>query len=524
MEISEIESIRQVFRTNNGYKDHSETEDPVAPGTVSTASTIPCRSREQNVIKTAMLNLLGVSSSDGEKLEKKHVPSLYVCGSPGTGKTMVVSHVLSQIESEFSKTNSRNQLRVIQMNGMAYSSPNDFVTDLVKRCTNKDSRGHQGLEYLNKLAKHTTSPILVIIDEIDAVLGKGMKSISDVSITSGSRRKNKTTSTRKSESEREDLDSIKVEEPKANNKPKKGVRRTLCKSSKPAKATNDIGLEALYTLFTLSKSTLSPVHVIGISNSINTIEKSLPMLTKVNAQPKTVIFQPYKSPQIVALLKHIVSVAANEPSGKRSKIDDPGIPGETNSIADKLFHPMALEKVARTVGKSSGDLRKVLEICGSAMDLAMESYTVSTSPISGKRSRCSESIEVSTEKPLVSLATMSTTIKRSRYSVSAAIENLTIDSLVVLLSIFATREKKEPTADMATVRKQYSKFCRLTGQGCRGSSGVDLLFQFLQSQGIIELNDRKKLVSLKVNWEDVQEALEGTAVMSVLGPHVEDPS
>lgn len=92
MELSVIEAVRRVLRTNNGYKDHTETEDPVAPaGTVHTSSTIPCRSREQRVIRNAMINLLDIDvGDDEEKCEKESVPSLYVCGSPGTGKTMVV--------------------------------------------------------------------------------------------------------------------------------------------------------------------------------------------------------------------------------------------------------------------------------------------------------------------------------------------------------------------------------------------------------------------------------------------------
>jgi Cdc6-like AAA superfamily ATPase len=119
---------------------------------------------------------------------------------------------------------------------------------------------------------------------------------------------------------------------------------------------------------------------------------------------------------------------------------------------------------------------------------------------------------------------MSTTIKQSRYSTSSAIENLTIESLIALLSIFATRGKKEPTADVSAVRKQYNTFCKLTGHTSSGSSEFDMLFQFLQSQGVIEVNARKRLVSLRVNWEDVEDALEGSAVMSVLRPHLEDPS
>ena len=98
MDLSQALAVRQAFRTNNDGEIGVEESKPEDPGSmdIPVSSTVRCRSREQSIIKRAVLNMLGMSE-EPEGTEK--VPSLYVCGSPGTGKTLVVVRTTNGLPS-----------------------------------------------------------------------------------------------------------------------------------------------------------------------------------------------------------------------------------------------------------------------------------------------------------------------------------------------------------------------------------------------------------------------------------------
>ena len=413
----------------------------------------------------------------------------------------------------------QDKLRILQFNGMGYSSVHDFIADVATRCTNRKTVPNDPLKSLQHLSK-ASQTILLVVDEIDAILSKGSRQnhTSTTKNTSGTNTQRINQNKEDQENEEEtDVSTI-------SRKPKRGPRRALHAAS----ARNlDRGCETLYRLFTLSQDTSSPLHVIGIANSINTVESSLPMLAKVGAKPQNVVFRTYNDKQIKSLLEGIIQGAVDRSSVKRSRRSGST---KTETASDDprvkmLFHPGALELVSRTVSKGSGDFRKALELCGSAMDMGMERHdTPKISQTAGtKRIRETTTLDLTPASPLVSMSTMSAVVKGSRFSATTAVENMTTDGLIALFAVFAASNKSGTCASVSDIQKYYNTFSPTPGSG----SELHYLLQCLAEQGFLYVKEKKGTVFLKVNWVDVENTVkkcgEGTkpyAVLSTLRPKI----
>ncbi|KAJ2691728.1 AAA ATPase, partial [Coemansia spiralis] len=110
--------------------------------------------------------------------------------------------------------------------------------------------------------------------------------------------------------------------------------------------------EVLYRLFELAAHPNSRLALVGIANALDLTDRFLPRLQARNCEPILLNFNPYQVADIVSILQ--------------SRLDS--VAG--GAAAEPLIQKAALELCARKVAATSGDLRKALDVCRQAMELA----------------------------------------------------------------------------------------------------------------------------------------------------------
>jgi cell division control protein 6 len=115
--------------------------------------------------------------------------------------------------------------------------------------------------------------------------------------------------------------------------------------------------EVLYSFFEWAKSTGSRLVLIGIANQLDLTTKFLPRLQTKNCEPTYLSFDPYKVPEITAIIKdRLSSLEDQTPDSPTKKVDQNG------KLSLPIMQPMAVEMAARKLA-GTGDLRKALDVC-----------------------------------------------------------------------------------------------------------------------------------------------------------------
>lgn len=289
-------------------------------------------------------------------MTKRKGDSMYVCGSPGTGKTLSLNFAINAL-----RTKHGCKVRIIQINAMQLSKPTELYTSLYKSLGGASKPAPSSpMEYAdavqNLLSRSMTKQgkqffTLIVVDEIDQLLSKAQT--------------------------------------------------------------------VLYRLFQWPKLRNSSMSLIGIANSIDLTNRFLPRLKQRFCDPQLVVFQAYNKDQLATIVKQRIRESQEaleqkdndndkdkendkdkdngKGSGKgrgrgrgrgRPKSKDEGTVdqgtedtrGKTTGTGDPqpppvFFHPAAIELCARKVASRSGDVRKCLDICGqcvSALEMRTE--------------------------------------------------------------------------------------------------------------------------------------------------------
>ncbi|KAJ2501925.1 AAA ATPase [Coemansia sp. RSA 1972] len=201
--------------------------------------------------------------------------SMYVSGNPGTGKTACLQSLINQ---SLIKQSSASFTSVL-VNCVPLTQPGQ-VYAAVLRALNIEPRADTALSVLEQHTQHAKTPFLVILDEVDSLLGSRQ--------------------------------------------------------------------EVLYRLFELAAQPNSRLALIGIANALDLTDRFLPRLQARNCEPLLLNFNPYTVTDITNILQSRLDAVCTEPVIQRA----------------------ALELCARKVAATSGDLRKALDVCRHAMELA----------------------------------------------------------------------------------------------------------------------------------------------------------
>ena len=241
----------------------------------------------------------------------------------------------------------------------------------------------------------------------------------------------------------------------------------------------------LYELFGLPTIPGSRCGVVGVANAINLVEVTLPRLAARGCEPTVVSFNAYDKDQLQRLLKQRLT-----------------------DLPFAVFEDAGLELVARKVAAATGDMRRALNICTNAIDIC-----------AGEAAQAAEEggVDAAGEDAfkLVKIHHVARAISASFNSpVVETMRGLPQHQQMVLCAavrLFRAAARKETT--LGVLNDQYTKLCKeakLRGLTVGEFSGVCTV---LADQTLLKLGagreDRQRKVSLGVHNDDVVFALQG---------------
>ncbi|KAJ7525859.1 hypothetical protein O6H91_17G070500 [Diphasiastrum complanatum] len=384
-------------------------------------------------------------------ISSQKAKSLYICGCPGSGKSLTLEKVRQQI-ADWAKEVGMEAPKVAVTNCTSLSDPRDIY--------------HRVLDSLELRQTHATSQI----------------------------------------SHSSCLKEIKKRLCKSDTSRGNSLKRMwlLIVDEMDFLITRDQSV--LYELFRLSTYEGSCCILIGIANAIDLTDRFLPNLRSLKCEPNVITFPAYGKDQIVTIVKQ-----------------------RLESVNINAFQSFALELCARKLAAASGDMRKALDVCRSAVEIAEkeEKETVLSNGAMGSHTKVSPDgkvIENGNMKlmskdqadcamVIVKIDHMAKALARTfRSPVVETIQGLPQHSQMVLCSAVRLFRKGKKDALLGELNKAYLDFCKANAIHALGPPEFSSLCRVLADQALLCLGtakeDRLKKVSLQVNETDVVFALQ----------------
>ena len=391
-------------------------------------------------------------------LKKRRGGSMYVCGLPGTGKSLTVSQAEKMIRCWGDGTReggggkhalpTKERPRVAAVNCMALSEPRHVFARVIEELGGVPP----ALADVADVSDVTQLPEVAALRQL--VCGA----------VDGNSRGNRNGSGNANQP----MMVVLLDE----------MDQLMAASSKGDQAI-------LYELFGLPTIPGSRCVVVGVANAINLVEVTLPRLAARGCEPTVVSFNAYDKDQLQRLLKQRLT-----------------------DLPFAVFEDAGLELVARKVAAATGDMRRALNICTTAIDIC-----------AGEAAQAAEEggVDVAGEDAfkLVKIHHVARAISASFNSpVVETMRGLPQHQQMVLCAavrLFRAAARKETT--LGVLNDQYTKLCKeakLRGLTVGEFSGVCTV---LADQTLLKLGagreDRQRKVSLGVHNDDVVFALQG---------------
>ncbi|XWS53021.1 hypothetical protein CRYUN_Cryun11dG0122200 [Craigia yunnanensis] len=382
-------------------------------------------------------------------VEQEKAGSLYVCGCPGTGKSLSMEKVRQQV-IDWAKMEGLQPPEVLEMNCTSLANTSEIFSKILgKHQPKKKIMGstsplqHLQNLYSNKQAPSSSKMMLIIADELDYLITKDRA--------------------------------------------------------------------VLHDFFMLTTFPFSRCILIGIANSIDLADRFLPRLQSLNCKPMVVTFRAYSKDQILSILQERLLV-----------------------LPYIVFQQQALELCARKVAAASGDMRKALCVCRSAVEileaelresasnesLASEGECISRQTASSLeifRSQENNSpLQLLTHHDIFQLRIEHMALalsKTFRSPIVDTIQSLPQHQQIILCSAvkFFRGGKKDTT--VGELNKSYIDICKSAVIPPVGILEYLSMCRVLNDQGLFKLgqsrDDKSKRVTLKVDEADISFALQG---------------
>ncbi|XP_059300600.1 cell division control protein 6 homolog B-like isoform X1 [Lycium ferocissimum] len=391
-------------------------------------SNLVCREVEQN----------RVLEFCKQAVEQEKAGSLYMCGCPGTGKSLSMEKV-NQVLVNWAQESGFQAPDTLSLNCSSLSKTSDIFSKILDKIQprRKLNSRTSPLQYLQKMFSEkqqtaVTKMLLIVADELDYLITKD-----------------------------------------------KAV---------------------LHELFMLTTLPFSRFILIGIANAIDLADKFLPKLQSLNCKPAVITFRAYSKDQVISILQQ-----------------------RLNAFPYTVFQPQALELCARKVASASGDMRKALWICRSAiemleaeirdsinsLDLPSLHGGVSDQPRDGAydKSLIHESNVVRVDHVAIALS------KAYRSPVVDTIQALPQHQQIILCSAVKLFRGKKKDATIGELNISYLDVCKSTLIPPVGIMELSSMCRVLGDQGILKVGKAREeklcRVTLKVDEADVTFALQG---------------
>ncbi|KAK9755704.1 hypothetical protein RND81_01G044500 [Saponaria officinalis] len=366
-------------------------------------------------------------------LEKEKSGSLYVCGCPGTGKTMVMEKVKHTLLNWSIEINVQ-QPDFLYMNCTSLTKSSDIFTKILhylqpKRKINGSTTALKHIQNLyaqdGKLLDKKM--MVLIIDELDYLITKDR--------------------------------------------------------------------EVLHELFMLTMMPSSRCILIGIANAIDLADRFLPRLQSLNCKPTVLTFRAYSKDQIQRILQERLA-----------------------TLPYQVFQPQALELCARKVAAASGDMRKALCVCRSAIEvLESEIKDIASDvniSIAEDGSSDQENIPispVSREMDFVQIHHMALALSKTfKPPVVETIQSLPQHQQIILCSAVKLSREGRKESTVGELNKSYEAICKSAKLRSVGIFELSSMCKALNDQGLLKLvrSQKGEKINLNVDPADVTFALQ----------------
>ncbi|XP_042013113.1 cell division control protein 6 homolog B-like isoform X1 [Salvia splendens] len=383
---------------------------------VSTAQmNVVCRENEQNRILDFCKKCI----------KEEKAGSLYVCGCPGTGKTLSMEKVKVML-ADWENEECIQYPDVLPINCTSLANMNDIFSKIIEKnhSGKKRSRSTSSLQQLQNLYSQQTpgmKMILVIADELDYLI------------------------------------------------------------------TRDRAV--LHDLFMLTTLPFSKCILLGVANAIDLADRFIPKLRSLNCKPMVITFCAYSKDQIINILQE-----------------------RLRAVPYTVFQPQALELCARKVAAASGDMRKALAVCRSAIEILIGDSMLSSLDGPEDQHKPAENVSMSNQVRIDHVAAALSKVYKS--PVVDTIISLPQHQQIILCSavkLFRGGKKKDTT--LGELNKYYVDVCKSTSIPPVGILELSSMCRVLDDQGILKLgqsrDDKLRRVTLKVDGADIVFALQG---------------
>ncbi|CAH9071026.1 unnamed protein product [Cuscuta epithymum] len=391
---------------------------------VSTApSNIVCRDVEQN----------RVLEFCKQCVQQEKAGSLYVCGCPGTGKSLSMEKVKEEL-IVWAKKEDVQQPDVLSINCTSLTKTSEIFNKILERIEPKKKLSGltTPLQLLQKLfsvkQQAGTAMMLIVADELDYLITKDRA--------------------------------------------------------------------VLHDLFMLTTFPFSRCIILGIANAIDLADRFLPKLQALNCKPMVITFRAYSKHQIIMILQQRLA-----------------------ALPYTIFQPQALELCAKKIATASGDMRKALSICRSAIEvleaeirhsinsprLSMIETEVCNPPSATLRMPDNNYVRVDHVARALSNAYKSPTVD--------TIQSLPQHQQIILCSAVKLFRGGKKDSTIGELSKHYMDVCKSTLIPAIGIMELSSMCRVLADQGLLKIGQSRdaklRRVTLMVDEADITFALQG---------------
>ncbi|KAG5375752.1 hypothetical protein IGI04_040348 [Brassica rapa subsp. trilocularis] len=351
-------------------------------------------------------------------LDQQKAGSLYICGCPGTGKSLSMEKVVKQV-GDWSKQAGLPPVNTLSVNCTSLTKTTDIFSKILELVepVKKDKCYSSPLHHLQSLfsqkQESSSRRMLIIADEMDFLI------------------------------------------------------------------TKDRGV--LHDLFMLTTLPFSTCILIGVANAIDFADRFLPKLKSLYCKPMVITFRAYSKDQILRILQERLMV-----------------------LPYVAFQSNALELCARKVAAASGDMRKALSVCRSAIEILEIDIRGSPGP---------ESQGPTPDNPVVRMDHMAAALSKTFKSpVVDTIQTLPQHQQIIICSAAKAFRGSKKDATIGELNKLYLEICKSRVISPAGITEFTNMCTVLNDQGILKFGQARgnklKRVSLRVDESDITFALQ----------------
>eukprot|EP00939_MAST-03C_sp_MAST-3C-sp1_P003682 g3682.t1 len=341
--------------------DSASTTSPPWSSIIEAATTSLCLAhiQQDDEIPIRGRQIDAIASFIRDHVREQKGGAMYVCGSPGTGKTIAVSRALYKVTR---KQNAVTSPEATSPKNRGWRQKRPEHVQLLRLRAALEREGGGRKDGANKARKETEKPLRFELFQANAMKFHTEAQVFETmcsalrlhpgTLCSSCRACSPNGSNATSKSAKAVLKCRMLHRRGVAQLPMVAVVMDeidgLCRGGK-GRSTGP-----LHQLFEWASFPGSRLVLLGIANGVNVIDRFFPRLRALNSDPDVLVFEPYSAEQIEnILLQRLSGTGALE---KRAKLDGPILPESV------------IRFCAKKVATVSGDARAALDACRRALE------------------------------------------------------------------------------------------------------------------------------------------------------------